>query len=89
MEETKEIRVEIPREKGDVSKSERKIRIEIPSGLKLSEEEIQKIATATENEIVEVISGTQAEQLVQAKAVDVVKVEVAKVRPKEVIVVQK
>jgi hypothetical protein len=63
MEEGRKIRVEITGRKGEVGESEREIRIEIPAGVEFSEEEIKKVVTATQNEIVDVIRGVQAKQL--------------------------
>jgi hypothetical protein len=78
------VTVEIPREKGEVSGSGREIRIEMPAGVELSEEEMKKIASATENEIVDIIRNSQARLAAKSKTVpETVKVEVqAQVSPK-------
>ena len=48
----------------DKSKTlERRVRIEIPTDMELSEEEMKTIVEATENEIIDVIRDAQAQQL--------------------------
>jgi hypothetical protein len=71
------VTVEIPRGKDGASGSGREIRIEMPSGVEFSEEEMRKIAAATENEIVDVIRYAQARLAAKTKTVpETVKVEV-------------
>lgn len=56
------VKVEIQREESK-SSVEREIRIEKPEGIELSEEEMKKIVSATQNEIVETIRGGAAKQI--------------------------
>ncbi len=57
-----EVRVEIPR-KSVARSGAREVIVEVPSDLELSEGEIEKVASAAQNQIVEVIRGIQAKQL--------------------------
>jgi hypothetical protein len=67
MEETRTVRVEISKSASKVSESEHQIIIEIPTDVELSEEEMGKIASAVENEIVDIIRGEQAKKLVASR----------------------
>lgn len=59
----------------------KEIKIEIPAGLELSEEEMNKVVSATQDQLVDVIRGTQAKQLA-AKVKEVTEVARVKVNTK-------
>jgi hypothetical protein len=57
----------VPREECNaeekISRGEREVSIEIPEGMKLSEEEIKAVVSATQNEIIDIIRDEQAKEL--------------------------
>jgi hypothetical protein len=57
-------KVDAPKEEQKVSASKREIRIEISEGIELSEEEMNRVVAATQNEIVDIIRGVKAKDFV-------------------------
>ncbi len=81
--EEREVTVEIPKEE---RKAVSAIKIKIPEGMELSEEELKRVVSATQNEIVDVLRGTKAKGLMAGLNVkEREKYEVAKAREKEVV----
>ncbi len=59
-----------------IAKKEKEISIEIPSGMELSEEEMKGVVSATQNEIVDVIRGSQAKTLAERATIAIVAIRI-------------